>query len=172
MNRKQLLPVGLFFTLIFIFVFSQVTLSQSPTGAEAVAQAANGNRLTWQVPANYAGASLALTGPQGFYIQQTFTAAEEPSIKLIDSSGSALADGQYTFELRFNPLITEAAATAMEAATKQQSAASWRLNLLPRGRSHLPRQRFRVLLPYKTAFWPQNKRNLRPQIPRLTMPLL
>lgn len=116
--------------LVFILIFSQVALTQSsPDSETAVAQVLNDNSLTWQTPAEYGGASLVITGVDGYHKHFEFSADEQPIFTLLGNNGDSLPDGQYTYELRFKPLKaganpqTDPLATGRDTPAGEQTSA-------------------------------------------------
>jgi hypothetical protein len=111
MPRKQILPflVG-FLTLVLVLTFSSATLSQP-----LAAPPDDATLLTWPLPNPYAGATLLVIGPDGASWQREFAASEQPALSPTDAQGASLLDGQYSYEIRYIPIMSPAAAAAIQA---------------------------------------------------------
>ena len=89
---------------------------------------------------NFARFDLTLRGPGDFYLRESFTGFEVPSIDIFDAEGSVFADGQYVYQLVGAPLISEDLRVAMQRARSTGDEAAIRLmrkqGLLPKGFVH------------------------------------
>lgn len=79
--------------------------------------------ITWQPNAPSVGYRLVISGPSGLS-QHLFAAGETPSFSVFDGKGFALADGQYTWELRSVPAV-EAEKTAVGGVQSHQESVQW-----------------------------------------------
>jgi len=60
--------------------------------------------LAWEpLMSDYTRVRLTVTGPHGYIFERTFSVAESPVFEPVEHSGKPLADGFYTYELRFVP---------------------------------------------------------------------
>ena len=59
---------------------------------------------------------LIVSGPEGLQIIQSFSGVNVPFIELYDLDGNLLPDGQYSYELRGTPFISEAGKAALRQA--------------------------------------------------------
>jgi hypothetical protein len=72
--------------------------------------------ITWQPRFEYAAATLTVAGPGDFWLRQEFPAGSTLSWDARAGDGQPLPDGQYTFELRFQPVLSAEARAALAAA--------------------------------------------------------
>ena len=113
--------------------FNVVVLAQS--GDDKLAGVTNlGSSLRFDISATYESGTLAVTGPDGYAYTKGFKAGTSPEIRLSDSRGDKLPDGQYTYELRLTPTISaETRATLKSAREKETSAYEVTRDLRKRG---------------------------------------
>ncbi len=72
--------------------------------------------ISFQPIHEYARYELTVRGPDGIYFRQDFNGLSMPYIEAYDLEGNALVDGQYAFELKAIPLLSQAAKGALKAA--------------------------------------------------------
>ena len=78
--------------------------------------AGNGSSVRWDVSAPNSGLTMTVSAPDGRVFRKEFKAGASPEFTLIDKQGERLPDGQYTYELRLNPVVS--------AGVKEKLAAS------------------------------------------------
>src|SRR5258708_6172540 len=97
---------------------------------------ATGAGVRWDASVPNAGLSVTVSAPDGRLFRREYKAGSSAEFALSDKDGSRLPDGQYTYELRLNPVL--------QAGIKEEVAAS-------RGRDDEPEAvrsaRRRVVLP-------------------------
>jgi len=98
-------------------------ISATPAVATDVAarsQAANteirSTGISWQSVMDFKSAALTVSGPEGFLMSREFASGEALEIRAVDKRGHALADGGYTWELRFSPVLEPAVKRALDEA--------------------------------------------------------
>jgi hypothetical protein len=72
--------------------------------------------ISWQPQIEYAGAILFVSGPGDWGLERTYASGVEITLTLNDPHDEPLPDGQYIYELRFQPALSEAAQGALLAA--------------------------------------------------------
>jgi hypothetical protein len=101
-NQKSLAPV-IFAALIFACLQTAAlgqTVSQSKEIKVANVRAEGmGVRFDSAVP--YTSATLTISAPDGNVYRREFAGGSVPSLSLLDKTGAALGNGQYTYEIRF-----------------------------------------------------------------------
>jgi hypothetical protein len=98
-RMSVLLSIGASILLLPVLAASQ----QAP---DAVASAAVGNStVTWQAAVNWSAARLTVLCPGGRVVERTFRRGEPLELQLADLGTPAVADGAYTYELRFTPPV-------------------------------------------------------------------
>jgi hypothetical protein len=100
-NQKRFI-LGLF--TIVLFVSLQVAvLGQEAKFANVRAE---GMAVRFDSAIPYSNATLTISGPDGTVYRREFAGGTVPSLSLLDKTGAALGNGQYTYELRFNTVQT------------------------------------------------------------------
>ena len=98
--------------------FNVVVLAQS--SEDKLAGISNlGSSLRFEISASYESGTLAVTGPDGYAYTKEFKAGASPEIKLSDSRGDKLPDGNYTYELRLTPNISAETRASLKAARER-----------------------------------------------------
>src|SRR4029079_9787019 len=99
-SMKNLKHLPSVLSIAFVLAcFNVVVLAQS--GDDKLAGVTNlGSSLRFDISATYESGTLAVTGPDGYAKTKGFKAGTSPEIRLSDSRGDKLPDGQYTYELR------------------------------------------------------------------------
>src|ERR1044071_10006246 len=78
-----------------------------------------GSSLRFDINAAHESGTLAVTGPDGYAYTKEFKAGTSPEIKLSDSRGDKLPDGQYSYELRLTPNISAETKATLKAAREK-----------------------------------------------------
>jgi len=107
--------------LVMVTLVSSATMAESPTNATVShdghsTMLSSEDGLFWKVGFAYGGATLQVSGPDGWLDEATF-GANAPLRWEIDAS--TLADGRYQYALRFAPLFSAAAQAALDAAPER-----------------------------------------------------
>jgi hypothetical protein len=115
-NLKHLLSV---LSIAFVLAcFNVVVLAQSSD--DKLASVTNlGSSLRFEISASHESGTLAVTGPDGYAYTKEFKAGTSPEIKLSDSRGDKLPDGQYTYELRLTPSISADTRATLKSAREK-----------------------------------------------------
>jgi hypothetical protein len=89
-------------------------VAQSVARTPAIVEASS-FRLDFAPQVDHEGATLTLSGPDHFYLRQTFAAADAISLGT-EIDGVTLADGQYAWEIAFTPRLSAPARAALARA--------------------------------------------------------
>jgi len=118
MKRMAMVLVAL---LVMVTLVSSAMLAESPANAtvsqdrlSTILRSEDG--LVWQVGYAYGGATLRVSGPDGWSDEAAFGANATLRWQV---DASKLADGRYQYELRFAPLLSAAAQAALDAAPER-----------------------------------------------------
>jgi hypothetical protein len=102
-QRSFALGVFLAFTLLSL---QTAALAQMANDGKLANVNANGSSVRWEVLAANSGLTLTVAAPDGRVFRKEFGAGASPEFTLIDKQGERLPDGQYTYELRLDPVIS------------------------------------------------------------------
>jgi hypothetical protein len=102
---------------VFAVLFSETVTSQgNSVPGDVAAVAVTGEQIEWQPTVAYDSAILTLSGPDGNR-QLEFEQGESIALPLQEKGEAVLAEGQYVYELRLGPVLSEEAQKALAAAT-------------------------------------------------------
>jgi hypothetical protein len=103
MKNQKSFAFAIFIVLTFACLqtaaLGQIT-SQS-TDARVANVRAEGMGVRFDAAISYSSATLTVSAPDGNVYRREFAAGAAPSFALLDKTGAALGNGQYTYELRF-----------------------------------------------------------------------
>ena len=103
MKNQKSFALGMFTVLLLVCLQTSAlgqTAGQSTENKVANVRAEGmGVRFESAIP--YSSATLTVSAPDGNVYRREFGAGSAPSFALLDKAGSALGNGQYTYELRF-----------------------------------------------------------------------
>jgi len=122
-SMKNLKHLPSVLSIVFVLAcFNVLVLAQSSD--DKLAGVSNlGSSLRFEINAAYESGSLAVTGPDGYAYTKEFKAGASPEIRLSDSRGEKLPDGQYTYELRLTPNISAETRATLKAAREKGTSA-------------------------------------------------
>jgi hypothetical protein len=81
--------------------------------------------ISWEPMIAYESAVLTVSGPEGYFERQEFAAGDSLRLAIIDKGGGEnMADGQYTWELRFTPALAPDIKKALWAARENNDLIS------------------------------------------------
>lgn len=92
-----------------------------------------GSSVRWEVAAQNAGLTLTISAPDGQVYQKEFPAGSSPEFSLSDNEGNRLPDGQYTYEIRLNPVLASGVREELAAARRKGDDAKVERDLRKRG---------------------------------------
>jgi hypothetical protein len=120
-----------------VVVFASLVLVCLQTVAVQAQKLANissrGSSVRWEVAAQNAGLTLTISAPDGQVYQKEFPAGSSPEFTLSDNEGSRLPDGQYTYEIRLNPVLASGVREELAAARRKGDDAKVERDLRKRG---------------------------------------
>lgn len=115
---------GFGYLVVLAVCLSATALAQSGNNVEFVAAvAADRAEVRWQPQVEYGRMILTVAAPDGEVIRKEFEAGAVPSFRLTDGNGSALPDGQYTYELRVIPNFSQETRAALAASREKGNSA-------------------------------------------------
>jgi hypothetical protein len=89
--------------------------------------------LSWQANVQHAGADVTVQGPDGQVVTRSFEQGEPLVLELSATFGSPLADGRYSWEVGFRPLLSPQARQELDAASGTDERDAVRRSLIERG---------------------------------------
>lgn len=92
-----------------------------------------GSSVRFDVNAPHASVTLTVVAPDGQAFTKEFKAGNSPEFRLNQEKGERLPDGQYTYELRVTPNITNEVREALAAAREKGNSAAVQRELKKRG---------------------------------------
>jgi Chaperone of endosialidase len=101
MRKKDSLWLALFAALALAGLQSTAVGQNQLVESKAVGLRAEGMAVRFDSAISYSSATLTVSGPDGIVSRKEFTAGSPIAFSMLDKAGSALGDGQYTYELRF-----------------------------------------------------------------------
>src|SRR5882724_4534371 len=138
MKNVTLVVLGIFTGVIFAGLQTAAFGQTRSQGSELASISAEGMTVRWESVIPSASVVLAVSGPDGNVFRQEFEGGVAPSFSLLDKTGGALRDGQYTYELTFTPLLTQEVKERLIAARTEGNDDSVQREL--RSRGQLPAQ--------------------------------
>src|SRR6266850_1116063 len=120
-----------------VVVFALLVLVSLQTVAVQAQKLANvsskGASVKWEVAAQHAGLTITISAPDGQVYQKEFPAGSSPEFILADKEGNRLPDGQYTYEIRLNPVLGAGVKEELAAARRKGDDAKVERDLRKRG---------------------------------------
>jgi hypothetical protein len=115
-----------------IATFNILVLGQS--NENQIANVSNaGASIRFDVSAPHSAVTLTVIGPDNFSFTKEFKSGNSAEFKLNQLKGERLPDGQYTYELRIAPNISEDTKDALKAAREKGNSAEVQRDLRKRG---------------------------------------
>lgn len=104
--------------IIFTAVFSsQIAIGQALQNKVDIATIVNnGAGVNWTINVPYSGATLIISTPDGKVYEYKLAAGATPSFAPGNKTGNRFVDGNYTFELRVEPVLAPEVKEALAAA--------------------------------------------------------
>src|ERR1041384_7791449 len=135
-SMKNLKHLPSVLSIAFVLACFNVVLAQSRD--DKLASVTNlGSSLRFEISAAHESGTLAVTGPDGYAYTKEFKAGASPEIRLSDSRGEKLPDGNYTYELRLTPNISAETRATLKAA-REKGTSNYELTRELRRRGTLP----------------------------------
>src|SRR5689334_4080220 len=121
------------FTLAFALAsFNTLVLAQSNEN-QIANLSSSGTSVRFDVGAPHAAVTLTVIGPDDYSFTKEFKSGAAAEFHLISAKGERLPDGQYTYELRVAPNISDETRAALKAARENDNAAEVQRELRRRG---------------------------------------
>jgi hypothetical protein len=111
MTKRKAFLLALFtgFFLTGFHVASSQTAIQDSRNTDFANVTAAGATVRWDVRAPHAGSTLVISTPDGRVFRKDLRGSAVPEFTLADKDGGKLPDGQYTYELRLTPVLSQGA---------------------------------------------------------------
>jgi hypothetical protein len=123
----SLLGIAFVITTLNVIVLGQANENQ-------IARISNsGAGVRFDVAAPHASVTLTVIGPDDFSFSKEFKNGNAAELKLTQAKGERLPDGQYTYELRVTPNISDDTKEALKAAREKGNGAEVQRELRKRG---------------------------------------
>jgi len=94
--------LGVVVTIAMVLLVVGVAVAQSPVGSPEVGAA----RIEWR-PATNSALDLIVSGPEGFYLRETFGPGESVVFSAFNPDGSLRPEGAYAFEVKASAVLDE-----------------------------------------------------------------
>jgi hypothetical protein len=121
-------------SIIFVIAcFNVLVLAQSNDDRNFASISSLGSSVRFDVAAPHAAVTLTVIGPDGYVYSKEFKSGISPELKLASLKGERLADGQYTYELRVAPIISNETKAALKAARDKENSGEVQRELQKRG---------------------------------------
>ena len=121
-------------SIIFVIAcFNVLALAQSNDDRNFANITSLGSSVRFDVAAPHASVTLTVIGPDGYVYSKEFKSGISPELKLASLKGERLADGQYTYELRVAPIISNETKAALKAARDKENSGEVQRELQKRG---------------------------------------
>jgi hypothetical protein len=106
--------------LCLLSISAHVALAADP-GPEAAAARTivRTMGISWEPLVTYESAVLTVSGPDDFLLRREFVAHDSLRLDVTDHQDGVLTNGKYTWELRFAPILTPEAKSALREARKR-----------------------------------------------------
>ena len=131
MKNLKVLP-SLFSIAFALASFNIIVLAQSNEN-QIANLSSSGASVRFDVGAPHAAVTLTVIGPNDFSFTKEFKSGAVAEFKLNQLKGERLPDGQYTYELRVTPNISDEAKEALKAAREKDNGAEVQRELRKRG---------------------------------------
>ena len=113
--------------------FNVVAFGQANDDKNFATLSSTGASVRFDVGVPHAAVTLTVIGPDNFSFTKEFKSGNAAELRLLQAKGERLADGQYTYELRVTPNISEDTKAALKAAREKGNDAEVQRELSKRG---------------------------------------
>lgn len=133
MKNLKYLPSVLGIVLV-VTCASVLVLAQTTEDKNQFASVSGfGSSVRFDVAASHSAVTLTIVAPDGEVFTKEFKSGSSPEFALTRAKGEKLPDGQYTYELRVTPVISEGTREELKAARAKGNAAEVERELKRRG---------------------------------------
>ena len=116
MKNLKYLPSILSILLMVVCLHISASGQMAEEKNKLAAVSANGSSVRWDVSASHAGLSVTIAAPDGRVFRVETKSGASAEFMLSDKQGNRLPDGQYTYELRLTPELSNAVKEQLAAA--------------------------------------------------------
>ena len=102
-------------SMVCLLLIPTLALAKSSNPDPLARMTASGSLVVWTTTASHEKISLTVVAPDGTIYRKEFPAGSAASLRLQDLGGK-LSDGSYTYEMRFEPRISQAVKQQLAAA--------------------------------------------------------
>jgi len=120
-------------SVLFLLAASNALVLGQANDDKSVTINSLGSSVRFEVAVQHAAATLTVIGPDGFSFTKEFKSGNSPEFKLTSGKGERLTDGQYTWELRVTPNISDETKRALKDAREKDNSADVQRDLRRRG---------------------------------------
>jgi len=128
MKNVKTFAVVVFASLVLVCLQSVAVQAQKLANVSS-----KGSSVRWEVAAQHAGLTVTISAPDGQVYQKEFPAGSSPEFILSDKDGNRLPDGEYTYEIRLNPVLGAGVKEELAAARRKGDDAKVERDLRKRG---------------------------------------
>ncbi len=107
MKNLKSLPTVLSLALALACCYVSVSAQSADDKNRFATMSASGSGVRWEVSVQNAGLTLTVSAPDGQAFRKEFRAGSSPEFPLADKQGNRLSDGEYTYELRLTPVLSD-----------------------------------------------------------------
>ena len=119
MHKKFNLLLTLVFLILAVALSNSVVMAQDPVDSTVAEVTIDSNGVTWFSRLRNDGLVLTVSGPEGFYLQEKFTAGTTPFFGSLNADGTARPDGSYSYELTTVPLVDGQIRQILDTVTEE-----------------------------------------------------
>jgi hypothetical protein len=130
---KNLKRLPSLFSIAFVIAAFNVIVVGQANDNQFAALSSSGASVRFDVAAPHAAVTLTIIGPDNFSFSKEFKNGNAAEFKLNQLKGERLPDGQYTYELRVTPNISDETKDALKAAREKGNEADVQRELRKRG---------------------------------------
>ena len=131
MKKLKYLPS--LFSIAFVLASFNILVRAQSNENQIANLSSAGASVRFDVGAPHAAVTLTVIGPDNFSFTKEFKSGTVAEFRLVQAKGERLADGQYTYELRVTPNISDEAKEALKAAREKDNGAEVQRDLRKRG---------------------------------------
>jgi len=137
---KNLKRLPSLFSIAFVLAAANVIVLAQANDNQFATLSNTGASIRFDVGAPHDAVTLTVIGPDNFSYSKEFKSGNAAEFRLTQAKGERLPDGQYTYELRLTPNISQETKDALKAAREKGNEAEVQRDLRKRGA--LPSQSF------------------------------
>lgn len=140
MKNLKSLPTIFCIALALTCFYVSATAQSADDKNRFAAISGGGSSVRWDVGTQHAGLTMTVSAPDGQVFRKEFKPGASPEFPLIDKQGNRLADGQYTYELRLTPVLSNSVRKELAASRNKTNDDDALVEREMRKRGQLPSQ--------------------------------